>query len=65
MVPCSIFTESEAAGRYCRLLPLRTTSQGPFYMQRPGTSHLIVNLGGMYSIRMMEGVHICHNDGIL
>jgi hypothetical protein len=44
--PHYIHTESEAAGRYCRLVPIRPTTENSFYIQKPQTQHMIVNLGG-------------------
>ncbi|XP_045204830.1 heat shock 70 kDa protein 12A-like [Mercenaria mercenaria] len=44
--PCFIYTESEATRRYCQLIPLRPNSESPFYVQKPQSRHMIVNLGG-------------------
>lgn len=46
IAPVHIFSESEAAGRYCSLIPIRASPDDLFYLPRPNSRHAIVNLGG-------------------
>lgn len=50
MGPVQIFSESEAAGRYCRLVPIRASSTDIFYIPKPYSRHAIVNLGGEFTL---------------